>query len=231
MTYSHRLTAKSKAALIMFAAVLMVYLATRLFMSSLYSHQAILFLEDWHSKQVLPSEQAWSVAKQAMLKAEAWAPVQDAFLQEKLGKVYEWHSYSEAFGSELVHKDRMTALNSYRKQAQLTPLWPNAWLNIMAIKIQLNEYDVEFSKAMIKAEEATKGHPKGVYRLAEIGIQAWPNLSSPQKSKILKMIGLSVTQKKSNAVTLKPLLDQRGLLPMVCYYLKVSNIKSYKLCY
>lgn len=223
-------TNKVPALLLLLISVLVVYLAFRMFLSALNGHQVMLFLEDWQLKQALPSQQAWLVAKESVHKAEHWSPVADAFLQEKIGKIYEWNAYSDSIGDKAVYTERSASLNAYREQTRLTPLWPNAWLNIVAIKMQLNEFDHEFANALLRAEQVSNSHPEAIYRLAGLGIQAWPNLTSPQKSKVLRAIGLSISQNKKNASRLQPSIEQKALKPILCYYLRTARVDSGMLC-
>lgn len=96
----------------------------------------------------------------------------------------------------------------------------------MTINIQLNQYDDEFSKAMIQTELSAKV----VYQFSKIGIQSWNNLNPVQKSKVLKMIGLAMSQNINRARELKTILYDSELLPMFCVYYRVMEVEIEGVC-
>lgn len=233
--------------LLLLSAIGLTYLGFKLFITSLYSLQTDLFLNDWQRKQTAPSYQAWSTANQALLNAQATTPIDQASLKERQGKLYEWQSYiathktvneaenesineQQNTNSTLATQALQNALQAYEQQTHFTPSWPYAWINLLTVKIQLKQFDNQFNHALQMAEKTSNRNPGVELLLAKQGIIAWPNLTTPLKSKMLAKIASAASLSKANANNLKTLLNAQGLTPLVCIYTKTMKINTFSLC-
>ena len=240
MTNGHTLQTKDKklkAISLMLLAGLVITVSVQMFASSLYSLQTNLFLNDWQNKAVTekeitftPTDQAWQNANQASLKAINHYPIENAFLQEQAAKVYQWQTYNQPFGNASSQSNRKQALEAYRQQTLITPLWPKAWLNLLSIKIELNEYDDEFYHAYTMAQQTANQNPEVSTQYTLIGIQAWQNLNNPTKNNVLKSIINEASASKKSSQDLKPLLQAYNLLGTSCIYARAIKANTYDLC-
>lgn len=230
-------TAKIKSISLLLIAGLLIYLSIKMLASSLYALQTDLFLTDWQNKAntsqeiaFKPDNQAWLNANQAIENANQTSPVPDAFLQEKIGKVYQWNTYTQPYGDNKTKDQRENVLQAYRKQTEITPKWPQAWLNLINIKIELNKFDQEFYHAFTMAQQTSNQNPEVTPRLTLLGIQAWSNLNKSAKNSVLKMIIHQANLGKKPSQDLKPLLQAYNLLPISCIYAKAIKADTFELC-
>jgi len=223
-------TIKLKAIGLLIFTGLVIYLAASMLVSSLYNIQSNLFLSDWQNKKTTPNYQAWSAAKQASENAVNINPVNNAFLQENKGKVLQWHTYSQPTANSNAQQNRLQALQAYRKQTAITPLWPKAWLNLLSIKIELNQYDNEFYHAYNQIKLTSNHNPEVTPIFIQLGIEAWQNLNNKTQSDMLRIITQQATSSQKNALTLKPVLQANNLLALTCVYAKATKQNTYSLC-
>ena len=240
MTSGHTLQTKDKklkAISLILLAGLVVYLSIKMFTSSLYSLQTELFLGDWQNKTnsateitFTPDNQAWLNANQAAENAINAYPTNNAFLHENAGKVHQWQTYSQPYGDENSTANREQALQAFREQALITPKWPKAWLNLLNIKIELNQYDQEFYNAFTMAKTTANQNPEVSTQFTVLSIQAWSNVNNPTKNQILKNIVNEASLSKNNSQNLKPLLQAYDLLTVSCIYARAIKENTYELC-
>jgi|GEM_PF-7078694 len=230
-------TTKLKAISLMLLAGLVITISVQMFASSLYSLQTNLFLNDWQNKAVTekeitftPTDQAWQNANQAATNAINTHPTNHAFLQESAGKVYQWQTYSQPYGDVNSTENRLKALQAYKEQTLITPKWPKAWLNLLNIKIELNQYDDEFYNAFTMAKTTANQNPEVSTQYTVLSIQAWSNVNNPTKNQILKNIVNEATLGKKQSQDLKPLLQAYDLLTVSCIYARAIKESTYDLC-
>lgn len=215
--------------LIIFTGIVLT-LSTQMFNSSLHSIQVSLFLEEWQQQKTKPNDLAWNTAYEAGLKAQQTYPIQDAFIEEKIGKVIQWKTFSEAIENPKAIAERKLALTAYQNQTLLTPNWPNAWFNLLDIKIELNEYDKEFYQAYSIAEQTTKQTPNTHTKFVLINVKSWPNLNNQTKNKALKLFIAEAANSPKHSKDLRQLLEAYNLLMITCIYSKASKKNTYQLC-
>lgn len=230
-------TTKFKAISLILLAGLVVYLSIKMFTSSLYALQTDLFLSDWQNKAnsateitFTPNNLAWLNANQAAQNAINAYPTKNAFLQESAGKVYQWHTYSQPYGDANSTENREQALQAFREQTLITPQWPKAWLNVLAVKIELNQYDDEFYNAFTMAKTTANQNPEVSTQFTLLSIQAWSNVNNPTKNQILKNITHEASLGKKQSKDLKPLLQAYNLLGVSCIYARAIKENTYELC-
>lgn len=228
---------KLKAISLILLAGLVIYVSIKMLLSSLYGLQTNLFLEDWQNKATTtdqiafkPNDQAWLNANQASQKAINMSPVDNAFLQETAGKVYQWKTYDQPFGDQASQNNREQALKAFRKQTQITPKWPKAWLNLLALKIELNQYDDEFYNAFTMAKTTANQNPEVSTQFTLLSIQAWSQVNNPTRNQVLKNIIQEASLGKKQSQNLKPLLQAYNLLKISCVYGKAIKANTYQLC-
>jgi len=215
--------------LLVFAG-LVIYFAASMLASSLYNLQSNLFLAYWQTKKIPPSDQAWQIAEKASQNASQLYPVNNGFLQEKQGKILQWHTYNQPKASNSAQQNRLNALRAYQKQTLITPLWPKAWLNLLSIKIELNQYDTEFYHAYNQVKATSNHNPEITPLFIQLGIQAWQNLNNKTQSDMLKTITQQATSSQRNAQKIKPILQANNLLAITCVYANALKQNTYTLC-
>ena len=230
-------TTKVKAISLILLAGLVVYLSIKLFLSSLYSLQTDLFLSNWQNKAnsgteitFIPNEQAWLNANQAATNAINTHPTNHAFLHENAGKIYQWQTYSQPYGDVNSTENRLKALQAFREQTLITPKWPKAWLNLLNIKIELNQYDDEFYNAFTMAKSTANQNPEVSTQFTILSIQAWSNVNNSTKNQILKNIVNEASLSKNNSQDLKALLQAYDLLTVSCIYTRAIKENTFELC-
>lgn len=216
--------------LLTISSLIVLVLGFKMFLSGFYSAQTQLHLNQWQSNAKLTGIESWQLAQDSSLKSREWYPVQDSFIEEKIGKVYQWSTYTGPLDNQDAIDKRKIALEAYRSQTNLTPLWPEAWINLMSIKIELNENDVEFNKAFSKAIETSAQYSEIETKLAKIAIQSWHGLDQDTKNKAMNVIMKEVQSSKTNSTNLKPILQSCNMLSLTCLYMNVKKLNSYDLC-
>ncbi|WP_321325742.1 hypothetical protein [Thiomicrorhabdus sp.] len=129
-----------------------------------------------------------------------------------------------------AQRNRLHALQSYRKQTALIPLWPKAWLNLLSIKIELNQYDKELYHTYNQVKLTSNHNPEVTPLFIQLGIQAWQKLNNKTKSDMLRVITQQATSGPKNAKKLKPILQANNLLALTCMYAKATKQNTYNLC-
>lgn len=221
---------KIAAIFLIIVTVIVLTLSSQIFTSSLHSIKTSLFLEEWQQTKTKPKELEWTTAFQASLNAQQTHPIKDAFIEERIGKVIQWKTFSEAIENPKAIAERKLALTAYQNQTLLTPNWPNAWFNLLDIKIELNEYDNEFYQAYSIAEQTTKQTPNMHTKFVLINVKSWQNLNSQTKNKALKLFIAEAGNSPKHSDDLRQLLQAYNLLLISCIYSKVNQQNTYNLC-
>ena len=207
-----------------------LYLASQMLLSGVYSLQSNIFLEHWQQNQTAPQNAPWQTGLTASQKAQNYYPVADAFLQEKIGKTYQWNTFTKLPADEAASTNRSAALQAYRQQTKLTPNWPKAWFNLLSIKIELNQFDQEFYQAFAIAKQTTQQTPGMLTQYTIIGIQAYQGVNNKIKSEILRNIVQEAQISKRSSQNLKSLLQAYNLLNVTCIYANAIKANTYNLC-
>lgn len=211
-------------------AIGLLLLGSQMVISGLYKAQSQLFLEHWGKSTSAPNEKPWHIAYSASQKAIDYYPVKHAPLYELKGKVIQWQTFNKTADDPEVLELRQEALASYRQQIQITPKWPWAWLNLLAIKIEMNQIDSEFYNAWNQVKLISNQHPKIQTAVTQIGIQSWKNLSNKYKIEALDNVIHEIAKSKRHANAIKPLLASYNLLKTTCLYATKKQAKTHDIC-
>jgi len=206
------------------------HLGFQIFISGFYSAQTTLLLDDWQKQQQTPADRTWLMAEKASVKSKYWYPTEDAFIEEKIGKVYQWKTYNQIENTPELNEQRQTILKAYRNQTHLTPNWPKAWFNLLSIKIELQQFDDEFYQAYAKAKQTTDQTPGMQTAFTLVGIQSWHGVNNKTKSDILKNIVREASSSKKNSQNIKTLLEAYNLQQISCAYANAIKANTYELC-
>jgi len=211
-------------------SLLLVVAGYKMLVADVYKWKASLFIEDWQAKQVPPNTESILIAEHAIANAIEYSPVKRYEHYAWLGKVYEWQFYHLDWDDVEAKPACLKAMDAYRKQAELTPSWPYAWLNLLQAKTQLRQVDEEFKFAFDQVQLRGNNHPRVVLALAKLGSQNWSYLPQKYQSKTIQVISFSASQSSSNAKQLKSHIYDDALLKSTCWYVKAKNINAYDLC-
>jgi hypothetical protein len=148
--------------------------------------QVQAFLDDWHTRGEVPSAAAAAVAEAAAERRLASYPRVLGEAYEQAALVHEWQAFPVAIGLPEASSSRQRALELYRKAAAERPDWPQAWLGIARMKLDLWEVDAEFQQAFENAHRL--GHARfQIHRdLTRIGILGWVALDENQRAMTLE---------------------------------------------
>lgn len=226
MPASHRLA-------ILLALVLslpLLYSGVRLLLAGIASYQADAFLSDWQSKGNEPSPRAWQVAHDAAQRAIALYPVANGEYLQRLGLIQQWQQFRLPFGSAEASESRRAALHSLRAAGQARPTWPEHWTALAYAKLYLLEFDSEFHHALERAHALGPWRIEVNRRLAEIGLIAWPQLSSEQRRQILESARRTVAYSGKEANALMVIAAHTGMTAPLCASLSDELKASRRLC-
>jgi hypothetical protein len=218
--------------LIPFISGALLVLSIMFFSSSILKLKTDLFLNDWKKSGAEPDLRALDTAIAYSLESREWFPVNDGFLNENIGKAYQWKTYNQNFDSDNqeIISARQKALTAYRSQTQLTPLWPMSWINLASIKIELKEFDDEFYSVYFKAKKMTEQIPSLQYRTTLLGIRSWHGIDNTTRNIVLADIIKMGSIGFNESAKLRKHLQKNNLLLVSCTYAKAKKTQTYGLC-
>lgn len=215
--------------LLMLSLVLM-YLSARLLMAGVNGVQVQMFLDDWMRRDAAPTDRAWQVAHQAAESAVRWSPAADGDAYGQLGRVNEWYRFGERFGSEEAKAARLAALEAYRAETRVRPLWPYGWTQLALVKLRLLDFDQEFHQALINARQHGGGRPRVHAQIAEISFMAWPYLSETEKQAAWESAEMTLRYLPRYTKSLVTLIESRGLTYPFCISVDHELLRQRNLC-
>jgi hypothetical protein len=151
---SSRLSLVSLPALVVCGLLLLgAYLAGRWLIADLGGVNASTHQANWRELDVMTSKADWQDAHDSLQRAIELKP-DDAFLYEQLAIVFEFKfvkSGNLLFTEQQKEEARYSAVDAFRKSAQLRPAWPDGWAHLARTKAYISEIDDEFSQAFNNA--------------------------------------------------------------------------------
>lgn len=181
-------------ALFLAGAALLLLAGARMTGAGLAAYQAEAFMTHWATQGREPAAQAWVVAAAAAQRAEAWYPAANGEYQDRLGRTHSWRFYQRPFGPAAtlavlvatpevaaIDASRRQALAAYREATRLRPHQPDGWARLAHAKLYLLEVDAEFGYAYAVAAQMGPFVGGVQSELAQIGLQAWYQLSATQQ--------------------------------------------------
>lgn len=216
--------------LVVTLALLLLIGGTRLLLAGIASYQAEAFLQDWQKKGRKPDERAWQIAHDAAERAIALYPGANGDYQHRLGLIHQWQHMRQPVGSPVAIPSRHLALQAFRAALAARPHWPEHWTALAWTKLQLLEFDDEFHQALAKAQRLGPWRI-GINRsLAEIGLIAWPQLSTDERAAVLEAARRTARSGPREAADLFALAKQAGLDDRLCQHLEDALKKQRRIC-
>lgn len=215
---------------IAFVSAVVITTGFMMLLSGFYSAQTQLHLNQWTKNDQVTNAKSWELAHNASLKSQQWYPSNNGFIEEKIGKVYQWQTYNKLPTDKAALQKRLKALTAYRNQIEITPNWPEAWLNLLRIKTELSEFDNEFYHAFNQAKITAKTAPKVHSALSIVAIQSWHGLNKQAKSDAINIILQEASSSKRKAQKIKPVLQSYNLLGLSCLYSNINKTNTNALC-
>ena len=189
-------------------------LAMQMMSAGIATYQVESFLDDWVSKRQPPSDKAWNIAHQAAARAVDNFPVANGNYYDHLGRIYQWHAVFESHGDIAAQPSGLKAMEAYRHSADARPLWPYTWVQIAFIKLRMLDFDEEFDHALSKATSLGPWRPRVNTAIAEIGFQAWQDLTLSQRRLVIESWRRAASIGQGNP--LMDIADQFGLATKAC---------------
>jgi len=203
-------------AALLIGALLLALTGVRLLVAGAADYQAQSFIDDWQSDAKAPNDRAWSVAKDAADRALAFYPGRNGGYYDRLGQINEWRVADSPYGDEAAQPARQAALEAYRRAIEARPDWPHGWLQLALLKLRMQAFDAEFDQALRESFERGPWRIEINSRLAEIGLQAWPQLDAAQRRQTLESARRTVRFSDETAWGMFALARELGQLDRLC---------------
>lgn len=217
--------------LLLCAGLVLASNGSRLLVSGLAGYQVQVFIDDWRSKNAMPSPAAWAVAEAAANRAVAWYPGVSGKHLEQRGHLYQWQHYQLPYADAQASSARQASIDSLRQAIAARPHWPDNHLALANGKLLQWQLDDEFSQALQQASYYGPYRPRIQLGLARIGLQAWPALKPAAQQLIIQSIERSLLLNNSNAARqLASLATSYADLNSICQQLDKATPRSDILC-
>ena len=208
-------------------ALIMTVLSFAMIISGYKSLQVGYQLSKWQVSGS-PDIETWQRTHQNGQAMQSLYPVGNGFLSEQLGKINEWSVY--AIQDTADNQFLQSALENYRTQSVLTPKWPMVWLNILTVKLRLQQIDKEFENAFNRAVLTTGENPVINYDFIVLSSYLWPHLNYSQKATVASKAMLVLQQNDHRAKKLFNHLQQTQLDGFMCSYFKLIKKTPLSMC-
>lgn len=213
-------------------SLLLAWLALRMLLAGLFSHQAQDFLEDWAALEGEPSTAAAAVAEHAAATAVSLYPVPSGAYLDRLGRVYQWQHHRQPATSTdpEVIAGRRAAIHAYQAAIAARPLWPYTWARLALAKLSLAETDASFAEALRRAHGLGPWRAGINQRVSLIGLRAWRVLDPATRRIVLESATRRAASSAVNAREVLRLAESVGQAGAVCAALSVDTKHKYGIC-
>ncbi len=209
----------------------LLYAGSCLLLAGIAGYQADAFLDDWEKKGEEPGEPAWQIAHDAAQRAIDLYPVANGAYQHRLGLIQQWQHFRQPFGAAEAEASRRAALEAFRAATSARPTWPEHWTSLAYAKLYLLEFDAEFHAALRRAHELGPWRNGINFRLAEIGLIAWPQLDTSERANILESARRTIAYSAQDARNLLSIAEQIGMTSELCASLSNELKTARKICH
>lgn len=210
-------------------SVVCLLLSVPMILAGIASEHAELALRNWQQSDSPPSEGYWSMSLQRAETAVERAPVVNGEYLDRLGRVLLWGPLVAPEGSA-VESQQQGALQAFRQSVEVRPAWPWSWLRLAYAKQGLQQMDDEFDLAIHRASELGAGRVEMDSDLAALGFSAWGDLTTSQRTVILKAAGRSAAYSKNEAQQMYNLASASGLVTQLCWSLGSAVKAKQQIC-
>lgn len=209
-------------------ALMMLFQTLPLFISGLNSLKVEIFLEDWQARDLPPNTVAWQAAYQASTNSLASAPIPNGLLYSQLGELYLWQAFSLA--DEVPEAALRSALAAFNQDHQLRPSWPYSLLEMINIKMRLQETDQDYDQWVAAFLENAHWRGNLLSEFVIDGLYHWPILNRHQRLTLLETSAQALSMDRRITRNLRNELDNTQLRPLFCLYLTLQPVDSSQLC-
>lgn len=159
-----------------------LYAGSQLLVAGIAQYQAQAFLTHWEQNPSQPSEQAGSIAEDAIQRAIRAYPGSNGEYLETLGYIELWRAFGADLNDPSAQPHRQAAVQALREATQARPTWPDAWAALAYAKLTVLAFDDEFTHALQQAQHFGPWRIGINRRIAEIGLTAFAVLNSEQRA-------------------------------------------------
>ncbi|MFI8480857.1 hypothetical protein ACIGCM_09815 [Pseudomonas sp. NPDC078700] len=198
------------------AALGLLLIAGEMLLAGLASYRTGLALQRWVNVGQAPTEQTWQTTLAAAKMANRFYPVNSGTYHDQQGQVQAWRAFSLGPSEPQSVQAQHAALEAYRQAILARPTWPNTWARLAHSKYLLGQFDNEFAYALEQANQLGPYRPQVQFELANIGLRAWLNLTSKQRSSALSSIRKTLSSSNADATRLFAVAQSTGLEKMLC---------------
>lgn len=211
------MNSRARLLLCSIVAVALVFIITLSFAWGVAGYQAArsdYIVERWEKGGAV-TEIEWTKAHALIQSALFWNKGQPAYL-EAMAEIYHWRASQVNVSVEDLEQSVDRSLYYYRKAIASRPLWPYSWGNLVLLKAQLQQWDVEFDHAMntaltLGAREASVQHA-----VHEAGLISWIELSDTQQQKILENYSNALQGSRNSVNKLMDINERYGRTQEFC---------------
>lgn len=154
----------------------------QLLVASIAHYQAQAFLKHWEQNPSQPSEQAGTVAENAIQRAIHAYPGSNGQYLETLGYIEQWRAFGADLNDPNAQQQRHAAVQALRESTRARQTWPDAWAALAYAKLTVLEFDDEFTHALQQAQHFGPWRIGINRRIAEIGLIAFAELNAEQRT-------------------------------------------------
>lgn len=209
-------------------AVAMLLQAVPLFISALNSLKVDFFLEDWQKREQIPNTRSWEAAHLASSNSLKWAPVPNGQLFSQQGELFLWQGFSVT--DEDSQPPLTSALNAFTQDHQLRPTWPYPLLEMISIKMRLQETDTEFDQWVETFIETAQWRGDLLSQFVIESLSHWAALNARQRSIVYRTTAQALNMDRRVVRQIRVALEQTELLAAFCLYLSTQDVDSTHLC-
>ena len=210
-------------------ALVLLIAGARMGLAGIASYRAEAFIGSWEKAGSEPGARAWQVAHSAAQRANRLYPVANGEYLDRLGRVYSWQQFNKPYTAPAAQDSWRAALDAYSAATAARPTWPYTWERMAHTKLYLQEFDEPFDRALAQAFQRGPWRIGVNRELADIGFNAWPQLTPEQRQAALESARRSVANGHSEAKRILKIAEATGRLNELCNSLNTELIKTRKL--
>lgn len=203
------------------------YLAIGIGIADLYSYTPRQKIEFWQDNQAQPESAELAQALSNIRRSISWAPDNGEY-RDIEGLLLYYQALNEQSNGNTPGFTELTnsALNSFRKAAELRPRWPYSQANIALIKSALDQYDQEFEQAIERATRFGPWENAVNISVTTAGFAGWHQLDTQTQKRVLENTERGL---KRNIKQIKQQLKAINKLNLACIHIKSGSSRK-KLC-
>ncbi|WP_111977425.1 VpsP family polysaccharide biosynthesis protein [Algibacillus agarilyticus] len=209
--------------LILFFALIVLVLAFKYGVANLYYLKVDAYLERWQTANQVYSDELED-AQSAVDSMLVWHGHNPQYL-DAAAKIFEWHAFHH-YGDKTQYSASLDkAMELYLRSSDSRPMWPNTWIAMAMVKVNLEEFDDTFFHYINRSESTGPYNPDVNYNIAKTQLLYWSILPKKFRNTGLEHIKRTLN---NNQIRFKLLSYSRtiGKQKIVCAIAKLNKINS-----